>query len=105
MMKTTLKMTNGPTEESKPMPAATEPSTRQAEVLDFIRWFMTTHFFPPTFRHIRDHFGWKSTNAVNVHVKPLVEKGLLQKVEVGGSIRYIPAEAENICPYCRQEIP
>lgn len=48
---------------------------QQQKVLDYIGGFIAEHRFPPTRIEIADHFGYKSPNAADAHVKGLVRKG------------------------------
>lgn len=50
---------------------------RQEEILAFIRQFILTHKFPPTFREISDHFGISVRGAYD-HIKALEKKGYLR---------------------------
>ena len=57
----------------------TEPLTfRQGEVLAFIVTFTAREKWSPTRREISDHFGWRTINAAETHVKVLVKKGYLK---------------------------
>lgn len=50
---------------------------RQDEILTFIRQFIMTHKFPPTFREISDHFKISVRGAYD-HIKALEKKGYLR---------------------------
>ncbi len=50
---------------------------RQQQILDFISMSIDERGFPPTLREIGTHFGIKSTNGVNDHLKALEKKGHL----------------------------
>jgi repressor LexA len=52
---------------------------RQREVLDFITSSIERRGFPPTLREIGEHFGIRSTNGVNDHLKALEKKGFLAR--------------------------
>lgn len=56
---------------------STELTSRQHEVLAFIGHFKTLHGYPPTRADIAKHFGFKSVNAAEEHVKALVRKGAI----------------------------
>ena len=47
---------------------------RQREILDFITRSITTRGYPPTLREIGTHFGIRSTNGVNDHLRALERK-------------------------------
>ena len=59
-------------------------SQRQADVLDFVVQAIETRGLPPSYREIGDALGIASTNGVSDHVKALIKKGYLKKIE-GGS--------------------
>ena len=61
-------------------------SPRQADVLACIASAVSDRGIPPTYREIGDALGISSTNGVADHVKALVRKGYLKKVE-GGAAR------------------
>ena len=50
---------------------------RQTEVLRFITDFQRERGMPPTRHEIAGHFGWKSDNAAEDHIKALRKKGAL----------------------------
>ncbi len=55
---------------------------RQRQVLDFISASITERGFPPTLREIGEHFGIRSTNGVNDHLKALEKKGYLKREDL-----------------------
>jgi len=55
---------------------------RQQEVLDFISSSIGDCGYPPTLREIGEHFGIKSTNGVNDHLKALEKKGYLRREDL-----------------------
>jgi len=57
------------------MPSAL--TDRQSQILDFITCSIDERGFPPTLREIGQHFGIRSTNGVNDHLKALEKKGFL----------------------------
>jgi repressor LexA len=52
---------------------------RQREVLDFISESIRKRGYPPTLREIGSHFGIRSTNGVNDHLRALEKKGFLHR--------------------------
>jgi repressor LexA len=52
------------------------PTSRQTEVLDFLKSFLGGHKYPPTIREIASHFGISVKGAYD-HVKALEKKGLI----------------------------
>src|SRR6476469_3566272 len=55
---------------------------RQREILDFITQSIRERGYPPTLREIGLHFGIKSTNGVNDHLRALEKKGHLQREDL-----------------------
>ena len=55
---------------------------RQQEILDFITASIQERGFPPTLREIGEHFGIRSTNGVNDHLKALEKKGHLRREDL-----------------------
>jgi repressor LexA len=61
----------------------TEPLTeRQEKILAFIKKSVLDQGYPPTIREIGEHFGIRSTNGVNDHLKALERKGYLLRGEL-----------------------
>src|SRR3954466_2284501 len=60
-----------------------EPLTeRQEKILSFIKKSIQDQGYPPTIREIGEHFGIRSTNGVNDHLKALERKGYLMRGEL-----------------------
>jgi repressor LexA len=60
-----------------------EPLTdRQEKILSFIKRSIVEQGYPPTIREIGEHFGIRSTNGVNDHLKALERKGYLVRGEL-----------------------
>jgi repressor LexA len=55
---------------------------RQREILDFISRSIIKRGYPPTLREIGSHFGIRSTNGVNDHLRALEKKGYLQREDL-----------------------
>jgi len=55
---------------------------RQKEILDFISKSIAKRGYPPTLREIGSHFGIKSTNGVNDHLRALEKKGYLHREDL-----------------------
>jgi repressor LexA len=55
---------------------------RQREILDFITRSIAKRGYPPTLREIGAHFGIKSTNGVNDHLRALEKKGYLHREDL-----------------------
>jgi repressor LexA len=55
---------------------------RQREILDYITASISDRGYPPTLREIGEHFGIRSTNGVNDHLKALEKKGHLRREDL-----------------------
>ena len=55
---------------------------RQRQVLDFISDSIRKWGYPPTLREIGSHFGIRSTNGVNDHLRALEKKGFLHREDL-----------------------
>jgi repressor LexA len=55
---------------------------RQQQILDFISSSIAERGYPPTLREIGEHFGIRSTNGVNDHLKALEKKGVLRREDL-----------------------
>jgi repressor LexA len=55
---------------------------RQREVLGFISDSIRKRGYPPTLREIGSHFGIRSTNGVNDHLRALEKKGFLHREDL-----------------------
>ncbi|HVZ75146.1 MAG TPA: transcriptional repressor LexA [Polyangia bacterium] len=55
---------------------------RQQEILKFITQSIEERGYPPTLREIGEHFGIRSTNGVNDHLRALEKKGHLQREDL-----------------------
>jgi len=55
---------------------------RQRAILEHIRQSSTRNGFPPTLREIGRHFGIRSTNGVNDHLRALERKGYLERTDM-----------------------
>lgn len=52
-------------------------TTRQSEVLEYIKRHLCEYQRMPTCEMIADHFGWASWNAAQTHINALRRKGYL----------------------------
>jgi repressor LexA len=55
---------------------------RQQQILEFISGSIDHRGYPPTLREIGEHFGIRSTNGVNDHLKALEKKGYLRREDL-----------------------
>jgi repressor LexA len=61
---------------------ASELTDRQRVILDFISESIKKRGYPPTLREIGSHFGIRSTNGVNDHLRALEKKGYLHREDL-----------------------
>ncbi len=59
------------------------PTKKQAQVLTFIKQFVRTEGYAPSYREIAENFGLSSPATAYQHVQALVEKGFLESGETG----------------------
>ena len=70
---------------------------RQREVLDFITDSIRKRGYPPTLREIGSHFGIRSTNGVNDHLRALEKKGFLHREDLKSrALRPIVSEGDFV---------
>ncbi|HTJ40469.1 MAG TPA: transcriptional repressor LexA [Kofleriaceae bacterium] len=74
---------------------------RQQQILDFISNSITERGYPPTLREIGEHFGIRSTNGVNDHLKALEKKGALRREDLK-SRAMRPVAMADVIPLRRQ---
>ena len=67
---------------------------RQQEIMDFILMFMEKEGYPPTRAEIAEHFGFRSPNAAESHLRALDRKGAL-RLEAGRSRGLTPMVARR----------
>ena len=71
-------------------------TTRQAEILELIRIHIEDSGYPPTRAEICRHFGFKSPNAAEQHLRALARKGAIEIA--GGASRGIRLTEEKGLP-------
>jgi repressor LexA len=70
---------------------------RQQEILGFITQSIEERGYPPTLREIGEHFGIRSTNGVNDHLRALEKKGHLQREDLKSrALRPVGAPASSV---------
>lgn len=57
--------------------AETKLTARQKQILNFISEFIEKHKFPPTRSELSKHFGFKSPNAAEAHLRALEKKSVI----------------------------
>jgi repressor LexA len=75
---------------------------RQRQILSFISASIAERGYPPTLREIGEHFGIRSTNGVNDHLKALEKKGHLRREDLK-SRAMRPVTEGDIVPFRRPE--
>ncbi len=64
-----------------------ELNARQQEILDFLVRTIRERGFPPTFREIAEHCGFRSTQAVSRHLEALEKRGCIHRESGARTIR------------------
>ena len=78
---------------------------RQQQILDFISTSIAERGYPPTLREIGEHFGIRSTNGVNDHLKALEKKGVLRREDLKSrAMRPITANGADVIPIRRAPV-
>ena len=72
---------------------------RQKQILEFISGFIEKHRFPPTRSELSRHFGFRSPNAAEAHLRALEKKAVIG-IERGVSrgITLLPLALEQLSP-------
>jgi repressor LexA len=78
---------------------------RQRQILTYISSSIAERGYPPTLREIGEHFGIRSTNGVNDHLKALEKKGHLRREDLKSrAMRPVITEREgDLIPFRRPE--
>ena len=78
---------------------------RQQQILDFISTSIAERGYPPTLREIGEHFGIRSTNGVNDHLKALEKKGVLRREDLKSrAMRPITSNGADVIPIRRAPV-
>ena len=85
--------------------STSSPTTRQLEVLNFIRATLMGTGSPPTVREIQEHFGFQGPNGAYCHLRALKRQGLLVHLGANASRAWIPSHDAGTCPTCGQKLP
>jgi repressor LexA len=78
--------------------AETKLTNRQKQILKFISEFIDKHKFPPTRSELSTHFGFKSPNAAEAHLRALQKKAVIH-IERGVS------RGISLLPLAMAELP
>ena len=74
-------------------------SSRQQDILDYIREFFTSNGYPPAIRQIQERLSISSTSVVAYNLKALEKRGALQRddrISRGIKIPALPSVAEKL---------
>ena len=78
--------------------ASTKLTSRQKQILKFISEFIEKHKFPPTRSELAQHFGFRSPNAAEAHLRALEKKAFIN-IERGVS------RGIALLPLCAEALP
>ena len=81
-------------------------TTRQKEILNIISQFIEKHKFPPTRSEVSAHFGFRSPNAAEAHLRALEKKSVIG-IERGAArgISLLPLAADELPPSANTPLP
>jgi repressor LexA len=72
-------------------------STRQGQILDFVRHYVNDHSYPPTVREIGDGVGISSTSVVDYNLRVLAKRGLLRRdPDISRGIEILNGQSERM---------
>ena len=79
---------------------------RQKEILTFISQFIEKHKFPPTRSELSAHFGFRSPNAAEAHLRALEKKSMIG-IERGAArgITLLPLAADELPASANMPLP
>ncbi len=81
-------------------------TARQKQVLKFISEFIDKHKYPPTRAELSTHFGFRSPNAAEAHLRALEKKSVIG-IERGAArgITLLPLAADTLPPSANMPLP
>jgi repressor LexA len=81
-------------------------TVRQKEILTFISQFIEKHKYPPTRSELSAHFGFRSPNAAEAHLRALEKKSIIG-IERGAArgISLLPLAADELPPSASTLLP
>ncbi len=81
-------------------------TTRQREILNFISQFIEKNKFPPTRSELSAHFGFRSPNAAEAHLRALEKKSVIG-IERGAArgISLLPLALDELPPSADTPLP
>ncbi|MDT8320666.1 MAG: transcriptional repressor LexA [Xanthomonadales bacterium] len=79
---------------------------RQKQILRFISDFIEKHKFPPTRSELSAHFGFRSPNAAEAHLRALEKKSVIAISRgVSRGLTLLPLAAEDLPPVVNAPLP
>jgi len=78
---------------------------RQAEILEFLKGWISEHGYPPTRIEMAQQLGFRSPNAAEDHLKALARKGVIEMISgASRGLRIMDFEPEQL-PLAENELP
>ncbi len=72
-------------------------STRQTQILEFVRRYVREHAYPPTVREIGDGVGISSTSVVDYNLRVLAKRGYLRRdPDISRGIELLEGDGERL---------
>lgn len=72
-------------------------STRQTQILEFIRHFVRDHAYPPSVREIGDGVGITSTSVVDYNLRVLAKRGYIRRdPDISRGIEILDSDGERL---------
>lgn len=78
------------------------PTKKQTELLEFLRSFIATHGYGPSYREIQKALDYKSVSTVAIHIEGLIKAGKIHKkdftarsIEVVGSVNTLTDQQQK----------
>lgn len=72
------------------------PTKKQAELLAYLKGFITTNGYGPSYREIQKALGYSSVSTVATHIDGLVKAGKLNKKDFSARSLEIVNDANNL---------
>lgn len=72
------------------------PTKKQAELLAYLKGFITTNGYGPSYREIQKALGYSSVSTVATHIDGLVKAGKLNKKDFSARSLELVSDANNL---------
>ncbi len=80
-----------------------QPRTRrQKEVLEFVKYYIESHGYEPSYQQIAMHLGVSSKAGVAKHIEALENQGLISRSRVNGSFKLEINQSKSISEFVRE---